>query len=135
MAGVLVGVDGSPASTAALVWALREAEAHGAPLTLLYVVDPLSAAYGTYERSIEEAEGQLNKAVAELGHTPQVRIDLGAEIGRPPAVLVRRAKDADMLVVGSRGQGGVKGLVLGSVSTAVVHSCPVPVVVIPSPRS
>lgn len=52
--------------------------------------------------------------------------------GHPALVLVEVAKDADLLVVGSRGQGGFKALVLGSASAAVMHHAPCPVVIVPA---
>jgi nucleotide-binding universal stress UspA family protein/CRP-like cAMP-binding protein len=133
---IVVGVDGSPSSTAALRWAFRQAELTGA------VVDAVAAwrlpsSYGwapdtTGGTSFEdEARNGLTAAIAEVsGGDSAVEVRPKVVWGHPAQVLVDAAKGAELLVVGSRGHGGFVGALLGSVSQHCVHHAPCPVVII-----
>ena len=71
---------------------------------------------------------------ARLGVPDDVEVEARAHLDERPAfVLITAAADADLRVVGSRGRGGFRGLLLGSVSTACVHHAPCLVVVVPTP--
>ena len=83
---------------------------------------------GTTEESAIEA---LERYTSELDEADRDVIDLTPVNDLPVAGLLDQAADAALVVVGSRGRGGVKGLVLGSVSRTVVERSPVPVVVVP----
>lgn len=139
MPGVVVGVDGSPSSVAALRWALGEARCHGGlvraviawsfPFTegeiaqqaVLVACEPL-------ERAAHE---QLDAAVKAAGDAPEgVAVQREVVHGGPVRVLLDAAEDADLLVVGSRGRGGFAGLLLGSVSQQCVQHADCPVVVV-----
>jgi nucleotide-binding universal stress UspA family protein len=73
----------------------------------------------------------LDKAVASIPDgSPAVAVEAVLVHGPADAVLLHEAKDADLVVVGSRGRGGVTGMLLGSVSQHVVQHCPCPVVVV-----
>jgi nucleotide-binding universal stress UspA family protein len=75
----------------------------------------------------------VDKAVSEFsGAPPEVTVTVA--MGEPTEELVAASRDADMLVVGSRGSGGFAKLRLGSVSSQVVHHASCPVVVIPAAR-
>ncbi|GAA0251418.1 universal stress protein [Saccharothrix mutabilis subsp. mutabilis] len=115
---VIVGVDDSPAATAALAWAAGEARLRGAELVACTVLDRhgLSSA-GQARPSGEEAAGGVPVVTRRLR-------------GDPAAELIAAAADADLLVVGSRGRGRLTGLVLGSVSRACLAHAPCPVVVV-----
>ena len=136
---IVVGVDGSPGSRKALTWAAAEAADHGADLVVLnvwehtlmppagpvsvsehYVPDPSQATADELVRIIKE----------ELGEDPPVPVQPRVKQGRPVKVLIDESEKADLLVVGHRGHGGFKGLVLGSVSqhVAAYADCPVTVV-------
>lgn len=62
--------------------------------------------------------------------SPEVRVEGVLVHGQPDVVLLDEAADADLVVVGSRGRGGIAGLLLGSVSQRIVHHAPCPVVVV-----
>jgi nucleotide-binding universal stress UspA family protein len=138
---IVTGVDGSDSSKAALQWAYDEATHHGAALTVVMTWHrptlPMSPPYGTlpeddYETLPKEnALKQLDSFVADLvPRTPAVDIRTAIEEGNPVKVLLERSKTADLLVVGSRGRDGFKGMLLGSVSQHLVAHAECPVVVI-----
>jgi nucleotide-binding universal stress UspA family protein len=141
--GILVGVDGSAAATAAVAWAVRDAAMRNVPLTLVHVISPVVASATWPEFPVasdffrwqdEEAKRVLEAARKTVGDC--------SRDARPPMVhsvvlhggtvgtLVDRSKDADLMVVGSRGQGAFSRALLGSVSTALVHHGHCPVVVV-----
>jgi len=134
---VAVGVDGSEGAAKALAFAAEEARLRGATLrvvqawsvppvtTLTYVPAEL------FDDARLEAERELDQQVtAALGFEPHVVVDKRLVEGPPAQALLEQSGDVVLLVVGSRGRGGFGGLVLGSVSTQVVHhaTCPVTVV-------
>jgi nucleotide-binding universal stress UspA family protein len=134
---VVVGIDGSDASQHALSWALDEARFRQAAVEVVHAWTPpllgvpaLADGYGVFEepaRSLVEAALQR----ADLSGLP-VPVRTSIRTGSGGAVLVHAAQDADLVVVGSRGLGGFKGLLLGSVSYQVTHHASCPVVVIPT---
>jgi nucleotide-binding universal stress UspA family protein len=129
---IVVGVDGFESSKAALRWAIRQAELTGA------VVEAVTAWHipaGTgmvpiadmpdYE---EDAFTVLAEAMAEMSTVdPDIQVCPRVVEGRAGQVLVEAAEGADLLVVGSRGHGGMAEALLGSVGQYCVHhaSCPV----------
>ena len=143
MPGIIVGIDGSERSRQALEWAASEAAVRRAPLTVLKVCPALSGYWGgpggypgdldrtkqAQEAAQEETDSVLAKADAE---SRPASVTVRAVVGVPAEVLLDAAGDADMIVVGSRGAGGFKRLLMGSVSTHVAHHAHCPVVVIPS---
>lgn len=135
--GILVGVDGSPSSTAAVDWAARTAVLHNLPLHLVCVLappqvmtfpeTPMPAGYAEWQRN--EAELRLSEAVeAAAVHTARVESQIVE--GSTVATLVGLSGDADRLVVGSRGQGLLLRSLLGSVSASVIRHAHCPVVVV-----
>ena len=142
MPGIIVGIDGSDHSRRALEWAVREAAVRHAPLTVLTVQATLIGYWGSpvlypgdedlvehgRKRAQEETDSALEKTGVELRPSS---VTVRAVTGLPAEALLEAAADADMLVVGSRGAGGFKRLLMGSVSTQVTHHAPCPVVVIP----
>jgi nucleotide-binding universal stress UspA family protein len=150
MPGIIVGIDGSGHSRRALEWAVREAAARRAPLTVLTVQQPVTAYWGAgaavpyaYSYDQDLVKQALKMAEEETGSTleqagadsrpPSVTVK--AVAGLPAESLLQAAEDADMIVVGSRGAGGFKRLLMGSVSTQVAHHAHCPVVVIPAENS
>ena len=136
--GVFVGVDGSDDSTAAVEIAAREADRLGQELTVVHSwqspvsfvsVDVVS---GSYDPILEEKEDLLlAESLAGLGEQyPDLTVRRLLIHRQPAQALLDAARGARLLVVGSRGRGGVARMLLGSVShTVVVHAhCPVLVV-------
>jgi nucleotide-binding universal stress UspA family protein len=134
---IAVGVDGSEESRKALLWAYDEAAHHRATLVVVTTWHPASLPlspppedYGDQPR--QEALELLERFTSELvPKDPAVEIHTSVEEGRNPAkALIERSKEADLLVVGSRGHGGFVGMLLGSVSQHVVAHAECPVVVV-----
>jgi len=137
---VIVGVDGSESSAAALAWAARYAEATGAELHAVLAWHYPSAAGGPpvgvapkevtseVERSRYEI---LDKAIeSACAGRPAVQVQRRVVYGHPAQALIDESRRAGLLVVGSRGHGGFSGMLLGSISThCVTHAaCSVTVV-------
>ena len=147
MTGIIVGVDGSDHSRHAFRWATHEAVLRHAPLTVM-TVRPAPARPATMsfwglrtlpdgDSSQEQARRAVqefaDKAASGTGETaPQITVNVTT--GEPAEELIIASRDADMLVLGSRGSGGFTRLLLGSVSSQVVHHAACPVVVIPRAR-
>ena len=136
---IVVGVDGSPSSRIALIWAAAEAADHGADLVVLNVwehtLPPPDGSVSVSERAIPDAgertvDDLLQVITDELGQDPPVLVQPRLVEGNAAKVLIEESSDADLLVVGTRGHGGFAGLVLGSVSqhVAAYAKCPVTVV-------
>lgn len=142
-APIVVGLDGSEASLAALRWAADEAAAHQAPLVAVHVLDPRSRAVASYAHvaSAEPAESDEAALVERMVAASGVRqVRRVFEVGVPGQVLVRSAIGARMLVLGHAdhhrhrdGETQQHGPVLGSIARACVARAACPVVVIPIP--
>ncbi len=137
MRDIIVGVDGSASSAAALRWAAGEADARGARVVAVLVwafFDEHHAA-GSQVVDLVYDERSADQALAHI-----VDDTLGPEGGRevvrrpvcdrPAPGLLAAARDGDLLVVGARGLGGFRGLLLGSVSQQCLHHAPGPVAVV-----
>jgi nucleotide-binding universal stress UspA family protein len=138
-ATIVVGVDGSIGSQAALGWAVDEAARRGVTVAVRAWSIPAIAvpAFGPamtipWDRFEESAEEALGQAIAALGTHPRAPIRTKVVEGQAASVLLDVAGGALMLVVGSRGHGGLAELFLGSTSHACAHRSAVPVVIIPS---
>ena len=126
---LVVGFDGSEGSAKALRWAAEEARLHGAKVDVVRAWSP--GEFGTNEENAHIADKKLAEDVdSVVGSDPGFELNLVVERGRPAAVLLNHAKDAQMLVVGSRGHGGFTGLLIGSVSQQVTTHTSAPVVVV-----
>jgi len=129
---VIVGVDGSEPAKRALRWAADYAAARNAQLEAIAVWE-MPATYGwvsTLEEvdPVKSALAGLDSVILEvLGEGSS--IDTTVEKGHASHVLVKASERADLLVVGSRGRGAVKGMLLGSVSLYCVQHAHCPVVV------
>ncbi|MGC4955916.1 universal stress protein [Actinomadura citrea] len=132
---VVVGVDGSPVSREALAMAFAEAGAHG------WDVHAVVAWEAVPEKDVPplvDEAGLRDAAAARLARLmiparelhPDVKVEFDVVIGPPREVLMTAAEEARLLVVGSRGLGGFRGLLLGSVSHALIHHAPCPVAVV-----
>lgn len=149
MKRIIVGIDGSPTSREALDEAVRQAQWRDASVLALHVVH--MPAVGMYEPASflditnefeRVGQGILDAELAALATRHPEDLDVAIEsrvvIGHTGHEIVRAASATDdqvteLVVLGSRGLGGFRGLLLGSVTTYVIHHVPCPVLVIPTP--
>jgi nucleotide-binding universal stress UspA family protein len=145
MPGIIVGLDGSRHSTRALEWALKEGALQHAAVTVLTVHSvPASPWTGNptilagESEELEEirqlAEEMTLKVTSQLGESRPASVTVHAIPGYPAEALIDASRDADLMVVGSRGAGGFARLLVGSVSSQVVYHAHCPVVVVPSEK-
>ena len=136
--GILVGHDGSRASSEAVRWAAHLAERLGETLHVVRVWTMTTAprpkeATTTYVPPLSAFEdatrAELERQCGALGLPGDVQYH--AVRGRTAQALLETAAKADMLVVGTRGAGGFRGLGFGSTADQVVRHAPCPVVVVP----
>ena len=137
---VVVGVDGSDASREALARAVAEAALLDADVTAVAAYTLRSYWSGAYQAAVPPVE-RLREAVRSQAEDMVKAIGAPATVGVLPVEgpagdrLVRAAEGAELLVVGSRGRGAVRGMLLGSVALHCVIHAPCPVMVVPSGRS
>jgi nucleotide-binding universal stress UspA family protein len=137
---VVVGVDGSADSVAALAWAARYAAATGARVRAILAWHypgviggpPIEVAPDSVHHQTEEQEREtLGEAVAKVyGGPAPAGVEATLGYGHPAQVLIEASKEADLLVVGSRGHREFAGMLVGSVSLHCVSGAACPVVVI-----
>jgi nucleotide-binding universal stress UspA family protein len=142
---IVVGIDGSNGSSAALRWAIADARLRGVPVRAVHAwsySQPLVPSLVGYPYSAEsvgnviddrrQAEQRLEHATSELGEEHEIERVLGE--GSAAQVLIDAVGEADVLVVGSRGHGGFTNLLLGSVSQQCAQHAPCPVVIVRAKR-
>ncbi|MFN8188624.1 MAG: universal stress protein [Gaiellales bacterium] len=152
MGQIVVGVDGSAGSLEALRFALREAAVRGCSVTVLSAfrlplveapdpfllavpVGPGSSFVEVQEAVEREAERLLDDALAATAdEANRVEVERRVVEADPARALLDGSGDADLLVVGARGHGGLAGLLLGSVADQLVRHSSCPVVVVPGGR-
>lgn len=140
---IVVGVDGSPSSREALRWAVRQAELTGASVeaitawsspAMVGIGAPFTDADagGGDDSGIKvAAQDMLRAAIAEAtGQSPGVAVKAEVGEGAPARLLLDAARGASMVVVGSRGHGGLTGTLLGSVGQTLSQHAPCPVLII-----
>ncbi len=140
--GIIVGVDGSPESEAAVGWAAHDAAIRGLPLTLVHVASPAAATWSqaaVLEESPEEQQAEGRRLLAHastiardaVGDTAQIHIN-GEVLSSSATVptLVEQSTDADLMVVGSRGRGALSRSIIGSVSSGLIRHAHCPVALI-----
>ena len=145
MPGIVVGVDGSPNSERALDWAMKQAVAVGAPLTVIAVhevpksywgdipvVGPADA--GLLESLRQAAEEMTQRAASQLGDAAPATVTVRALNGFVVQELVDPSHDADLVVVGARGGSGFSRVLRGSVTSEVIQHSICPVVIVPHER-
>jgi nucleotide-binding universal stress UspA family protein len=138
---VVVGIDGSPESVTALRWSAEHARCHRLPLHVIHAwaaseteairVDELFHVAERRDRDRRAIETLLDRTI-DAGQRADVTLRLLD--GNPVGVLLEAAEDASLLVVGSRGQGGISRLLLGSTSAACLQHAPCNVAVVPQTR-
>jgi nucleotide-binding universal stress UspA family protein len=139
---IVVGVDGSPSSEEALRWAVGQARRSGQPVDAVISWSvPVDFGVGGYGAPVAYdweglATDTLSKTVATAVDAADAdRVSQRVVMGHPARVLLDEAEDAALLVVGSRGRGGFRGMLLGSISQDVVARAACPVVVVRSPAT
>ncbi len=137
MGRIVVGIDASEPSLRALRWAVDEARLRGADLELVHAFPRPELIGMTMVVTLPSddelrvaSEQVLDEAVTAVGGIDDVPLTRRVEAGGPASVLVDAAADADLLVLGARGLGGFRGLLLGSVTQQVIAHAPCPVVVL-----
>jgi nucleotide-binding universal stress UspA family protein len=133
---VTVGLDGSPESRAAAEWAAREANLRGLPLKIVNVWEPVPEPIAQAPLLGAETQQHWTERIPRetadgirLRH-PGVDVTVEQSSGRPSEVLSEVAKDAELVVLGSRGLSGLGGFMVGSVGLAVVGHAECPVVLV-----
>ena len=131
---VVVGVDGSAESVAALAWAARYASASGARVQALlawHYPGPIEKAPDSiFEQTNAQMQTTLDEAVAKAIPGQPAGVEKSLGYGHPAEVLINASKEADLLVVGSHGHRAFTGMLLGSVSLHCVTGAFCPVVVV-----
>ena len=136
---VVVAVDGSPASHNAVRWAANTANKRGIPLRLAssYTMPQFLYAEGMVppQELFDDLQSETMEKIDEaraIAHevAPEIKIGHTIAEGSPIDMLLDMAHDVTMIVMGSRGLGGLSGMVMGSVSAAVVSHASCPVVVV-----
>jgi nucleotide-binding universal stress UspA family protein len=131
---IVVGVDGSTGSRRALGWASEEARLRDARLRVVFAWTYLDQPEGGFDAAYGEADvrTRLDQILNEAGNDRIVEeLERVVVCDLPARALLDAARGADLLVVGSRGVGGFRGLLLGSVGQQVVQHAQCPVVVVP----
>jgi nucleotide-binding universal stress UspA family protein len=141
MPGIIVGVDGSGHSQRALKWAMNEAAVRHLPLSILTVHQAIVGYAGGVVTSPQDLElteqiqaavkADADKVLAELNGPHPESVTVKAVHGFPVEELVNASRDADMIVLGSRGAGGFTRLMLGSTAGQVVQHAHCPVTIVP----
>ena len=127
---VVAGVDGSPAAQDALTFAFEEAALRDVPLIAVCALADAPGRLGGMQRMEEDFSRQMT--LHEKEH-PEITVLRQVTFGAPRSALLTAAAEAQLIVMGSRGLGGVEGMSLGSVAGALVHHSPCPVVVVHPP--
>jgi nucleotide-binding universal stress UspA family protein len=143
---VVAGVDGSDASLSALSFAIEHARTHNLPLTAVrawefdWLTRAVDDAIEAMSNRIERLEhAQLHEDVRLVHKTDDVTIAEQASYGHPTRVLIDASINASLIVVGTRGRGPFRSVLLGSVSQSILRSSHIPIAVVsadrPWPRS
>jgi nucleotide-binding universal stress UspA family protein len=138
--GIVVGVDGSPASTVAVQWAARDAELRKVPLTLVHVVRATAGTWletpslpewmrGQRERGRQVIDDAL-KIVDESCQRGPAQVHCEMPSANAVPALVDLSKNAELVVVGRHGTGTLRGRHMGSVTSGLVYHAHCPVAVI-----
>ncbi|HEX9831682.1 MAG TPA: universal stress protein [Mycobacterium sp.] len=138
-AGIVVGTDGSPSARAAIRWAAKDAAIRNAHLTVVYAVAPVVGTWmatpippGVVEWEHERGRQIVDEAMATAKEIGGERLSVSTEVvfSQAASALAQLSRDAQMIVVGSRGRGTLTRTLLGSVSMRLVHHARCPVAVI-----
>ncbi|MDO4252223.1 MAG: universal stress protein [Rothia sp. (in: high G+C Gram-positive bacteria)] len=135
---IVVGSDGSDQARVAILKAADEADRRGVKLILVNALAPYTGALNWVPAAVdfeamyrEIADLQRKAATWIRGFFPELEIEFKLIDGSPVQVLLEAGKEADLIVVGTRGRGGVAGMLLGSTSQGVLHNTKTPVMIVP----
>jgi nucleotide-binding universal stress UspA family protein len=137
---IVVGVDGTPVSEAALAFSFEEASLRGAPLEAVHAWSdypvPEAFGYGGFAIDLDEVKAQEAEVLAERmagwgSKYPDVQQRRVVARDGSARALLERADQAQLVIVGTRGLGGISRMLLGSTSHALLHHSPCPVIVVP----
>ncbi|UMB67457.1 universal stress protein [Mycobacterium paraterrae] len=135
--GIVVGVDGSGDADVAVKWAACEAAMRKVRLTLVHAIAMPSPGWTNQQlRELYESDADaiLDDAITDIhdfmGAEAPTNVRRQVFFSRPASALVDMSKDADMVVTGARGLGAIRGVLLGSVSNALIHHAHCPVAVL-----
>jgi nucleotide-binding universal stress UspA family protein len=133
---IVVGIDGSASSIDALRWAVRQAQLIGSHVEAVMAWQYPGAVVpaGTQDFGAESRRALDGAIEGAFSGAPPVQVARVVEEGKPAPALVRRSKDAALLVIGSRGHGPFVGVLIGSVSQYCVTHAHCPVVVLRGPE-
>lgn len=145
MSGIVVGMDESVHSHRALDWAMREAALRRTDLTVFTVIPAMASPWSSrpltvpderevIERARKAVDEAIAKSAGELGTDQPTGVHVQVFSGYPAQVLTEASKQADLVVLGSRGASGFATFLLGSVSNQVAHHASCPVVIVPAER-
>jgi len=145
VAGIVVGIDGSPNSEHALDWAMNEAAIRHAPLLAVAVHEVPKSYWGNIpvtgpgdvavlDQLRQAAEKMTHEAESRLGDAKPASVEVRAVSGFAVKELVDASQHADLIVVGARGGGGFARALLGSVSSQVLQHAACPVATVPHQR-
>ncbi len=146
ISSIVVGIDGSAPADRALRYAIDEAVVHGAAVTVVFAYvhprtlalsrrpGPAAWAWLDEDHLRAAVARELDEAIVRAAPPAEVEVTTRAVEGLAAPVLLAAVEeaDADLLVVGSRGRGGFRGLMLGSTSQQVLTHATCPVVVLPA---
>jgi nucleotide-binding universal stress UspA family protein len=124
---VVAGVDGSPASWAAITFAFEEAALRDVPLVAVCALADAPSVLGGARRM---EEGFSRAMTLQEKEHPEVTVLRQITVGSPRSALLTAAAGAQMLVLGTRGLGGTDGMTLGSVAQVLLHHAPCPVAIV-----
>jgi nucleotide-binding universal stress UspA family protein len=132
---IVVGIDGSPQSEAALAWAIGEARLRGRGLRVIHAFRAVISMTGHtdpefYQREEGEAKTGFEQVLAKGPSLEGLDVEKVIEPGNPSEVLVKASRGANLLVIGSHGRGHFRGSLVGSVTMHCVYQAHCPVVVI-----
>ena len=135
---VVVGVDGSDPSVAALSWAGRYSAATGATVQAMHIwhyptsagLPPGVAPPQVTDEVKANQRKELGEAIDKAHLDPAAHVEARLAYGHPAQVLIDESKTASLIVLGYKGHGGFTGMLTGSVSLQVVHHAECPVVVV-----
>jgi nucleotide-binding universal stress UspA family protein len=137
MPRIVVGVDASDHARRALRWAVEEARLRSAHLVVVHAAPrpdvlalPAVLELPSHDEIVAGGERLLEQRLAGLD-TEGLTVTTQVQVGSSAGLLCSQAQGADLIVVGARGLGGFRGLLLGSVTQQVVAHAPCPVVVVP----